>query len=106
MNRPPQHLLGTALRVLWETGHGGDGQGAHLVAERVEGFSREECLEAGRLAKELDNVAYELAGIGWHTAAGRGSMDEATEQLEARCPGFAPEIYTEAIRKNITWARR
>jgi hypothetical protein len=104
MSALPQKLLSAALRVKWETGHSQDQRATELLAERVPGFIAEHYAEASRRANELDSAAYELAAE-WFASRGHGPYP-TVDALEAQCPGFAGTDYAEAVRNNVTWARK
>jgi hypothetical protein len=100
----PAALLGAALRVKWEIGRADQDRAARLLAQRVPGFSADQYAEAMRLAAVLDGAAYELAAA-WFAERGEKPMPTSAE-LECLCPGFGAADYTEAIQKNVVWARR
>jgi hypothetical protein len=104
MSALPQKLLSVALRVKWETGHSQDQRAVELLAERVPGLNAEQYAEASRRAAELDSAAYDLAAA-WFATRGQGPYPTG-DALEARCPGFSGADYAEAVRSNVTWARK
>ena len=97
-------LLGAALRVMWETGHSQDQRAVELLAERVPGFTAEQYAEASRRSAELNSAAYNLAAA-WFASRGQGPYP-SVEALEAQCPGFSSADYSDAVSKNVTWARK
>ncbi len=100
----PKELLSAALHVLWEHGHSEDQRAVELIAQRIPGFSAEQCSAASRLATAMDRTAYDLAAA-WFASRFKGpspTMDE----LEERCPGFSGTDYAEAISNNLTWASK
>lgn len=99
-----RELLSAALRVMWEHGHSEDQRAVELIAQRVPGFSAEQCEAASRRAAELNRTAYELAAA-WFASMGKSELYPTVEELEERCPGFCGGDYVEAISKNILWAR-
>ena len=103
MSPLPHPLLSAALCVRWEQGYLGERQALPLLAERVPGFRDEEYAEAYRRAEDLDATAWRMADA-WH--ASRGETIVTKEALAAACPGFADGDYVEALRNNMTWARK
>jgi hypothetical protein len=96
-------LLSGGLQLIWERGHEGDRQLARLLSERKPRYTKEAYASALKRARALNDAAWKLADA-WHESRGKAIISQ--EQLEARCPGFTTADYADAIRNNLTWARK